>query len=239
MSGKAWCGVVRSNWRWSSFTSLSIKQQWNGKCWNHLLRVPTPNRVPLFQCKTPAHGMTVFKFKVDLPASMECQVPVQCWALAVHMVPGECSHLSRLSGPVLISWRLSDSELQNLFTQHTKFSLVGPHLANPVLQNLQGLCGTHQANPCFATIPFSLEPSQATMWRKIPHKLSSKATVTQSLGITTRRLILWAILNLNPPPASSSPLSNLEVPSTHPVIVRVWFTRSHLSMWLTPCLQLL
>jgi hypothetical protein len=40
------------------------------------------------------------------------------------------------------------------------------------------------------------------MWRKTPHKLSSEAMVTQLLGTTTRILILWAILNLNPPVAS-------------------------------------
>ena len=43
-------------------------------------------------------------------------------------------------------------------------------------------CGAHLAIPSFAAVSFSLEPSWIAMWRKTPHKLSSEAMVTQSLG---------------------------------------------------------
>jgi hypothetical protein len=61
--------------------------------------------------------------------------------------------------PALTSWRLSDSELQNLSTQLTKFPLACCYHASLMLQNPNGLCGAHLANPCFAAVPFSLEPS--------------------------------------------------------------------------------
>ena len=80
----------------------------------------------------------------------------------------------------------SDSELHNLSTQLTKFPLVGGYHANPMLQSPHGLCGTHQANTCFATIPFALEPSIIVARRKTPHKRSSETMVTQSLGTTTK-----------------------------------------------------
>ena len=57
-----------------------------------------------------------------------------------------------------------------------------PHSSKPPTT----FCGAYQANPHFATIPFSLE----SMWRKSPHKLKSETMVTQSLGTTTRMLIL-------------------------------------------------
>lgn len=60
----------------------------------------------------------------------------------------------------------------------------------PELQNPQGLCDAHQANPCFAAAPFSLELSQVSAKSKTPHKLSSETMVTQSLGATSRMLIL-------------------------------------------------
>jgi hypothetical protein len=41
---------------------------------------------------------------------------------------------------------------------------------------------------CHHTFP--LELSQMTVWRKMPHKLSSERMVTQSLGATTRILIM-------------------------------------------------
>ena len=49
----------------------------------------------------------------------------------------------------------SDSELQNLSTQLTRFPLVGHCHDNPMLQILHGLR--------FADVPFSLEPRQATV----------------------------------------------------------------------------
>jgi hypothetical protein len=52
----------------------------------------------------------------------------------------------------------SDSKHQNLFTQLAGFPLVGPYHTNPMLPIPHGLCGTHQANPRFAAILFSLEP---------------------------------------------------------------------------------
>jgi hypothetical protein len=71
------------------------------------------------------------------------------------------SQLQWSNRPFLSSWRLSDSELQNFSTQCTKFPLVGSHNASPTIQNSHGLCGTHQANPCFDAISFSVEPNQA------------------------------------------------------------------------------
>ena len=55
----------------------------------------------------------------------------------------------------------SDSELHNLSTQLAKFPLAGCYHANPMLQIPHGLCGAHQTNPRFASIPISLESSQA------------------------------------------------------------------------------
>jgi hypothetical protein len=48
-------------------------------------------------------------------------------------------------------------------------------------------------------LPYSLELSRAALWRKTAHKLSSESMITQSLGASTRILVLYAILNLNPP----------------------------------------
>jgi hypothetical protein len=80
----------------------------------------------------------------------------------------------------------TDLELHNLSTQLAKFLLAGHYHDNPVLQSPYGLCGGHQANPRFAAIPFSLEPSGISVRRKTPHKLSSERMVTQSLGATTK-----------------------------------------------------
>ena len=66
--------------------------------------------------------------------------------------------------PVLILWRLSNSYLQNLSTQLAKFPLVGHYHASPMLPNPHSFCGTCLANPRFATVPFSLEPSQTTSY---------------------------------------------------------------------------
>jgi hypothetical protein len=57
----------------------------------------------------------------------------------------------------------SASELQNLSTQFAKFPLVSHYQANPMLQIPHGFCGcgAPQTNPCFASVPFSLEPRQA------------------------------------------------------------------------------
>jgi hypothetical protein len=81
-----------------------------------------------------------------------------------------------------------------LSTQLTRFPLVGRYHPSPMIQNPHGLCGAHQANPCFAircfpAVPFSLKPRWAT-WRKTWHKLSSETMVTQSLGTATKILIL-------------------------------------------------
>jgi hypothetical protein len=55
----------------------------------------------------------------------------------------------------------SDSELHNLSNQLTRFTLASLYHTNPVLQIPHGHCGAHLLNPCFAAIPFSLEPRQA------------------------------------------------------------------------------
>ena len=47
---------------------------------------------------------------------------------------------------------------RNISTQLTRFPLVGRYHASPMLQVSHGLCGAPQANPCLATIRFSLEP---------------------------------------------------------------------------------
>ena len=57
----------------------------------------------------------------------------------------------------------SDSELHSLSIQLTKFQLAGRYHASPMFQILRGLCGAHQANSSFATVPFSLEPRRATL----------------------------------------------------------------------------
>ena len=50
---------------------------------------------------------------------------------------------------------LAQSSL-NVSTQLTKLTLACRYHANPMLQLPHGFCGTHLANPHFATIPFSL-----------------------------------------------------------------------------------
>ena len=61
---------------------------------------------------------------------------------------------------VLISWRLSDSELQNLSTQLADFSLVGQYHASPMLQIPHGLCAAHEANPHYAVDLSILNPDE-------------------------------------------------------------------------------
>jgi hypothetical protein len=84
----------------------------------------------------------------------------------------------------------SDSELHSLSTQLTRFPLVGHYHTIPMLQIPHSLCGVPHASPCFAALPFSLEPGQASTWRKTQHKLSSETMVTHSLGTTAKILIL-------------------------------------------------
>jgi hypothetical protein len=78
----------------------------------------------------------------------------------------------------------------NVSTQLPNFPVEGHYQAIPELQIPQGLCGIHQANPQFATVPFSLETKWAAMWRQTQHKLSSETMVTQTLGAATKILIL-------------------------------------------------
>lgn len=59
--------------------------------------------------------------------------------------------------PVLVSWRLSGSGTI-ISPPSLLVSLVGCYHACPVLQISHSLCGAHQANPLFATVPLSLEP---------------------------------------------------------------------------------
>jgi hypothetical protein len=87
--------------------------------------------------------------------------------------------------PVIISWRLW-FRTPNLFIQLARFPLAGHYHDSPMLQTLHGLCGAHQANPCFVEVPFSLEPSRIITRRKIPHKLSSETMIIQSLGTKTK-----------------------------------------------------
>jgi hypothetical protein len=63
---------------------------------------------------------------------------------------------------LILSHGSSDLELHNLSMQLAKFPIAGRYHVSPVLQILHSLCGAHLANTCFATIPFSLEPRQAT-----------------------------------------------------------------------------
>ena len=70
---------------------------------------------------------------------------------------------------------------KNLSTKLAKLPPVGHYHASPMLQIPHGLCGAHQANP-----------------RTSCHV---KENATQSLG-TSKILLLWALLNLNPPVAS-------------------------------------
>ena len=58
---------------------------------------------------------------------------------------------------LLLSCGDSEAELQNLSTQLSRFPFAGRYQASPILQSPSGLCGTHQANSCFAAVPFSLE----------------------------------------------------------------------------------
>ena len=54
----------------------------------------------------------------------------------------------------------SDSELHNLSTQLARFPLLGYYHASTILQFPHNLCGAHLANPRFAAVPVSLEPSE-------------------------------------------------------------------------------
>jgi hypothetical protein len=71
-------------------------------------------------------------------------------------------------------------------TQSSKISLpsslsfhwrVATRLA-PGFNTLMVFSGVHQANPRFAALFFSLEPSRAAAWRTTPHKLRSETKVT-------------------------------------------------------------
>lgn len=69
----------------------------------------------------------------------------------------------------------TDSKLQHLSNQLTKFLLAGRYHTSPVLQphpHPNDLCGAHLAKPHFPTVPFSLEPTRATACRKTQHKHS-------------------------------------------------------------------
>lgn len=87
---------------------------------------------------------------------------------------------------VLILWRLTQSS-KTLSTQLAKFPQAGCYHVSPMLQNSHGLLECTLANPHFATIPFSLEPSEAATWRKTPHRFSSESMVTQLVGTKTRK----------------------------------------------------
>jgi hypothetical protein len=60
----------------------------------------------------------------------------------------------------------TDSGLQNLSTQLARFPLVGHYHASPMLQISHGLCGAHEANSCFATVPFSLGKHHTNLAQK-------------------------------------------------------------------------
>ena len=103
---------------------------------------------------------------------------------------GLAGHSLAGNGQTVLSHGDSDSVFQNPSTQLAKFLLVGHYHASPMFQNSHNLCGVHQANPHFTAIPFSLGPRWAAAWRKMQHKLSSETMVIQSLGATTKILIL-------------------------------------------------
>ena len=92
---------------------------------------------------------------------------------------------SGLAGHVFISWRLTQNSIispPSSLGSHWRVTTTPTHC----FKSPHGLCGAHQANPCFAAIPFSFEPRWAAVWRKTPQKLSSETT--QLLG-TTKILI--------------------------------------------------
>ena len=79
------------------------------------------------------------------------------------MNPHYCWHgIGRLDGqalvgngqPVLILWRLSDSELENLSTQLAKFLLVGHYHTSPTLQNSHGLLWYTSGKPTLCHCTF-------------------------------------------------------------------------------------
>ena len=84
----------------------------------------------------------------------------------------------------------SDSGDSLTHGQFAKFPLVGRYHASPMLQSSMAFCVGFLANPHFDAIPFSLEPISAAAGRKTPYKVSSESIVTQSLGTSTRTLIL-------------------------------------------------
>ena len=91
---------------------------------------------------------------------------------------------------LILSHEDSDSELPNISTQLTRFSLVDHYHVHPVLQIPHSLCVVHLAISCFARVPLSLACSRTAAWRKTPHRLSSETMITQSLGTATKILNL-------------------------------------------------
>jgi hypothetical protein len=119
-----------------------------------------------------------------------CMFPCLCLQVSAPAT-WPAMHWRSVNGqPVIILWRLSDSELQNLSSQLTKFPLVGCYHVSPILQITHSLCDAPHANQHYAIVPFSLEPGQAPTWRKTQHKLSSETMGTQSLGAASKILIL-------------------------------------------------
>ena len=65
----------------------------------------------------------------------------------------------RAMADLLLSHGDSDSELQNLSTQLSRFLLAGHYHANPMLLSSHSLCRAHQMNLRFLAVPISLQPS--------------------------------------------------------------------------------
>ena len=99
--------------------------------------------------------------------------------------------------PVLISWRLSDSELQNLSTQLTKFPLVGRYHTIPMLQNSHGLlwCTCGKSTLCCRTF---LSGTQSSCPTKENTQTQFRNYYNSITGCIKQNPNILSHINLNP-----------------------------------------
>ena len=109
---------------------------------------------PCFSCRVSVAG----NIKNEQAHSALVPASLCPGCLAIHALAGN-------DWPDFILWRLSDSELQNLSTQLTKFPLVGRYHASPMLQNSHGLLWCTSGKPTLCHCTF-LSGTQSSCSRK-------------------------------------------------------------------------
>ena len=175
-------------------------------CPERLLILPRGNFVPIkhqpFLHEAGNHSLLKF-YELACSRCMESKTPwkrpacCRKYIKSIHAMPTGPGGLAgqALVGngwPVLISWRLCDSELWNLSTELTKFLMAGSLIHQPHSSKFPWLFGCTSCNPTLYCCTFlsGTQLSHHMKEKKTPLKFSSETMVTQSLGTTTRILIL-------------------------------------------------